>query len=538
MSSDARSRLHPLSLPFAFLGHLRSFAVPVFALLVLSRKNDWELWGLFALVPLMIFETWHYFTLRYWITGEELIVKQGVLFREERHVPLERIQAIDSTQNVLQRLFGVVEVRVETAGSNKPEAHLKVLSLAARDRLRRDVQSGRAALAQPGVEGEAEVVEAAAPESDEPGELLQRVTAGELMILGLNPWRGIAILAIGFGLAEQFQLFEGEALDTLLDTLSGTYDDVRSGGFWVELAVEAALVIGLVGLTVMLSVASVFVTLFGFSLRRRGDEFVTECGLFTRHSTTIKKPRVQFLSVQRPLFLRVFDRALVMVRTAGSRAEGNHGASTRKWLTPVVPIERVEGLVRAFLPDFDSRAVEWQGLSGRARRRMLVASVRVVTFFHLPFALWELTQPFVPYTFLLLVGPALWMGLAQHRRFAWSLTEDALLVRDGVVQHRLAIVPLHRIQSLRVSASPFDRWHRQRRLRVNTAGSGFVHLAEIPYLEAEVAAELQRTLAAIAEARVDAPGPAPQAASDSGRNRALDSAARNTGAGSPFTDLP
>ena len=139
MSSEERSRLHPASVLFLFLGHARGFLLPVIAIIVFSETPDWEIWGLLILIPITLFEVWHYFTLRYWITGDDLIVKQGIIIREERHIPLERIQAIDSTQNLLQRIFGVVEVRVETAGSNKPEAHLRVLSLEARDRLRKQV---------------------------------------------------------------------------------------------------------------------------------------------------------------------------------------------------------------------------------------------------------------------------------------------------------------------------------------------------------------------------------------------------------------
>ncbi len=142
MSSEIRSRLHPLSLPFSLLSHLRGFLVPIVLIVAFSEELDWEAWTILLLVPVMLFEAWHYWSLRYWLTADELIVTEGVLFREERHIPLARIQTVDSTQNLAQRWCGVVEVRVETAGSSKPEAHLKVLSVAARDQLRHEIFAG------------------------------------------------------------------------------------------------------------------------------------------------------------------------------------------------------------------------------------------------------------------------------------------------------------------------------------------------------------------------------------------------------------
>jgi len=535
MSSDERTRLHPASLVFRFLGHARGFAVPLIVLLVFSKGENWELYGLFALVPLMLFEAWHYFTLRYWITGAHLIVKQGVVFREEVQVPLERIQAIDSTQNFLQRIFGVVEVRVETAGGGKPEAHLRVLSVAARDRLRRDVVQGQASLegaaraleapsrsadAAQALDGTAEPEASSAPPPraglsiDDEGEELLRVSPFELVVLGLNPWRGLAIMGVGFALAQQFNLLDAGVIGQAWDFLTLAADEIQERGFWHALLVEAAAVLTFIALVLGLSIGSVYLALYGFSLRRRGDEFVTECGLLTRHATTIKQQRVQFLSVQRPLFLRLFERSLVMVRTAGGQAAGDNAGSTRKWLTPVILEERVEGLVRAFLPRFALEGVDWHGLSRRAWLRMLVRAAMVAAVLHVPLVLWEPTRPFAPFTYMAL---ALAFGLnahLQHGRIAWARTEDAFLVRDGVVQQRLAIVPLHRIQSVSAVSNPFDRRHKMKRLAVDTAGSGMAHRAEVPYLQAEVADALVRDLCAAAEANLQDPqtmGPGVQA---------------------------
>ena len=56
-----------------------------------------------------LFRYWSY---RYRLDHDELVVRQGVLFRNERHIPYARVQNIDLVQNPLHRLFGVAEVRL------------------------------------------------------------------------------------------------------------------------------------------------------------------------------------------------------------------------------------------------------------------------------------------------------------------------------------------------------------------------------------------------------------------------------------------
>ncbi len=50
------------------------------------------------------------------------MIRSGLIFRNERHVPFSRIQNVDAIQNVFHRLFGVAEVRVETGGGKEEEA--------------------------------------------------------------------------------------------------------------------------------------------------------------------------------------------------------------------------------------------------------------------------------------------------------------------------------------------------------------------------------------------------------------------------------
>ena len=68
----------------------------------------------------------------YSVAGEALHFRRGVISPDETSVPLGRIQALDSNQGPVQRLFGVQELHVQTAGGgSEGEIVLRAVSAAA-----------------------------------------------------------------------------------------------------------------------------------------------------------------------------------------------------------------------------------------------------------------------------------------------------------------------------------------------------------------------------------------------------------------------
>lgn len=91
--------------------------------------------GLAVIVPaaaLYGFLTW-WFT-HFAVTGAELRIRTGLLFRRTAHIRLERIQAVDVTQPLLARVAGVAKLRLDVIGTDKKdelaylgEAHARAL---------------------------------------------------------------------------------------------------------------------------------------------------------------------------------------------------------------------------------------------------------------------------------------------------------------------------------------------------------------------------------------------------------------------------
>src|SRR5207342_1316069 len=125
----ADRRLHPWSWVFVLLQQMKQYVIPLVAAFFFGGDRN-ELWPLIGVGVLALVSVWRHFTYRYGFSDEALIVRSGVLERSVRVIPFARIHNVALQQSLLHRMFGVAEVRLESAGGQKPEAEMRVLKLA------------------------------------------------------------------------------------------------------------------------------------------------------------------------------------------------------------------------------------------------------------------------------------------------------------------------------------------------------------------------------------------------------------------------
>src|ERR671920_229592 len=142
-------RLHPVGMMLAALGTIRRWigaaAFPGIAALINGQFGMRTLFLVLLIAALIsaFSAVWGVLSWRattYRVSGGAFHLKQGVLQKSERSLPLERIQSVDTVQDVVQRVFGVVGVRIEAAGGGgEPEISLSTLSRPAAIALREEL---------------------------------------------------------------------------------------------------------------------------------------------------------------------------------------------------------------------------------------------------------------------------------------------------------------------------------------------------------------------------------------------------------------
>lgn len=483
LGAGAERRLHPLSWIFVLLGQLKGFAVPLVALLVFGRDQDrWQWWGLVAVGLLTLAAVVRYYTYRFRIDADELVIRSGLLQRTVRHMPLAQIQAVTLHRNLLHRIADVAEVRLESAaGGDDPEARMQVLSMADANALERLVERHRGTPAQAGAVAAAST-EAVAPAATDMPRVLLRLSPLEVIKLGLASNRGTVLLLAGGAVLAN--VAGGSLPDRFGHWLRQAMTWLESPDLsillWVVLAVAALLAV--VVAERVLAVGLALLRNFDFTLEKAGIRLSVERGLLTRVRASAPLPRIQHWTLRQGVVLRWFDRRGLSVETAAQQRERDQ--QTLSDLAPIAPPALLESLLRECLPDWPE-ALEFHPLHPRAWRRICIAPC-VLTL--LACALLVAVSGLGG--LLLLALLPCWIALARRQAAAsgYASTDTLLFWRSGWLDRRVSFARIDKLQGLRWVQSPFDRRHGMASLRADTAGAQplghRLHLVYLPEAEA------------------------------------------------------
>ena len=402
---------------------LRTVALFLLAVIVVAALA--ALWG---------FLSWRATT--YVVTGNSFRLKRGVFQKSERTIPLDHVQSVDTVQGVIQRAFGVYEVRIETAGggASEPDASLSALDAAAAQSLRREIEGSQR-----------ERVE----ESGGPA-VLRRLSTGDLLIAGATSGQiGVAfsLLAVGSQFFDDF--LSDEFVRRLIETLAPNW-------------LMVLLIFVPVGLLLawFLAIAGTVLAYADFTLSREGDFLYIKRGLLERREATIPLSRIQAIRVTEGVLRQPFGLAAVRVESAGYGEDA--GVSTM--LFPLLPHDEVQEFLAAATLEF-AVSPALQKLPRRALRRyiframvgyLLLALIVAVAWF-------VVFGSFLGLIAFLLVPPSALYGWLSYKDSGWAFEEDRLVVRYRSLGRKTAIAPRRRLQLREVARSPF-----QRRVRLAT----------------------------------------------------------------------
>ena len=256
---------------------------------------DAVLLGVFLVLPVWRTVV-HWLTLRYRVEQGRLEIRTGVLNRQTRTIPPDRIQNVESVRNVFHRMSGLVEVRVETASGGDIEGQLSALSEADADALKTALDQARARYSAP-----------AADERENTPPLLTNGVS-DLLRYGLSSAQfGLVIVGAGvvyeLVLSDPLQAQEGAAVL-----------GVMGGG---------AAVVGLMTGAWLLGAGRALMRHWDFRLTAVGNRLIAEEGLLTRRTVELTVRKIQLVTYREPLIRRWLGFGSLRVETAGRQDRRN-----------------------------------------------------------------------------------------------------------------------------------------------------------------------------------------------------------------------
>ncbi|MEC8380672.1 MAG: PH domain-containing protein [Myxococcota bacterium] len=389
----------------------------------------------------------HFLTLRYRIHESQLEVKEGLVFQKFRSLSPNRIQNTEVVQNPLHKLMGLVELRIETAGSSSDG----LISAITRD-------TADALISELQVLSKADTTETDEPTKDAPvtkpdfeSGLLEAVLFG----LSKRTAGTIAVLSIvGMELLSVLEPQDAQEVTRALDwtTTIGLFL-IAFGGSWLWSAGRAVLNYGV------------------FRIYLKATSLKSEEGLLTRRKIEIPRSKIQLLTFSQPLMRRLMGYGSLYIETAAlGMADGEVRAS--EVVVPMLEIGQFPQFTQKVTPYLDVKmeAVELKPAHPRAFYRMAIGGMMRSAAIA-GFLLWYLNPSPVAWLTLLLIPLAIVSAYLDWSRQGWLITPKTIMARWGFFSRSTILLARDKIQSVHLTQTPIMRWHGLGRIVISVANS-------------------------------------------------------------------
>ncbi|MGM8212459.1 PH domain-containing protein [Virgibacillus sp. W0430] len=378
-------RLHPIAIIFNFILFFRH-TVFMFIAGYLALKEHFSIYiVLIASAVILLFIigsvlSWWRFTYR--VESDEIRIEYGVFIRKKRYISKNRIQSIDLTANVLHRIFKLVKVQIETAGSGEgAEASLSAVRLREGERIRSALKSYNS-------------TDQAAEEAIKQDHPSKKITFKRLFIAGTTSGSVGVILAIAAFGSQELDAFIPETL----------FEDTVSWVIGLSIVFIVALIVCVLLLLWLLGIAGTIIKYGNFTVTKSANELFITRGLLEKKQLTIPLKRIQAVGIKQNLIRQPFGFVTLFAVVAGGSVDKGEDFPI---LFPLMRESEVEGFLQTYLPSYANLSTSLIPLPKRALKFYLLRAailpiilIAGVAYF-IPTLIWI---PIVVFIFSLILG--------------------------------------------------------------------------------------------------------------------------------------
>lgn len=450
MMSKEINRLHPISAIITSAKALKSLIFPLVVIIFSNgfhfsfnfhSDNFWRttflfgIWGVGALLALVSgIVKWRTFV--YWFEDGELRVKYGLFVKKKRYIPFDRIQSLNYNEGIFHRLFGLVKVQVETAGSKdrKPEVELTAIRKAAADVIEQEMRRAKNQVTEPMNDEQSEIEEVSVP-------TIYHMSIRDLFILAITSG-GIGVVLSGIAaIVSQFSdIIPYEEIFNELAVFA------KFGALLVALAVIVSLIVAW-----FVSFVITLINYYEYTVRIEDEKLIITKGLIEKKRITLPLNRIQAIRIVENPVRQLFGFATVVVESAG----GNGGEGNDKKITLFPLIQKQECLetLEQLFPDINWRP-ELINSPKRARPFFyridfvwLIPIIGACSYFFYPYGLLSLL--FIPLTIVI--------GIWQHKTAGYMIDGKQLTMKYRVFSRITLFMEKKRIQSIGTTQTYFQK---------------------------------------------------------------------------------
>lgn len=444
-------RLHPMAIFLNALEILKGALFPFLAFILLngSENESWYLdfiWIGVYILGSSLYGLIKWFTFTYHVEDDEILIKSGIFVKQKRYIRFERIQSIDASEGIFQRLFSLVKVTIDTAGTSSGKAEVVLTAVT-----KEEAQTFQTLLYKSkNIPAEEEQVGDCNEETfhiksnkKDDGKTVFNMSFKEIFLMALTSG-SVGVVASG-GLAIISQLSEYIELDKV-------YSKVQA---LVALAsVLLIIFIIIVGLMIAYIIATIgiLVKYAYFTVKKTENDLVITRGLLERRQLTIPIDKLQAIRIVENIIRQPLGYATVYAETASGSLEDRE--NSKVMLFPLIKKSQLETILKLVTNDYTAedsiKPVPKKALIRYIFRQWIIwfpVIVILIYFF----------RPIGYLSFGLLLLGLIW-GYLLYREAGWNIAGNQVTLCYRYVSKHTYIVRMNKIQPLSIKQS----WSQRR----------------------------------------------------------------------------
>jgi len=429
--------------------------------------------GMVFLLFIIIAAVLRYWFFRFQISDDSVLIREGVIKKKQLDIKFDRIQGINTEQNIVYRYLDLVTVSFDTAGSSGDEGNLPAVPRQFAESLRKRI--GRLPAAT--TVADPQTISELAP--------LLALTWRDMIRIGLSDKRALFVLAL---LGPIFERLGDGADEVIASYIDSATQGAMQFGIVAGVLIVAAIGIGFVLALALISIAAAFLRYHNFKLFLDGSTLRSRGGLLTRHEVSMDLGKIQTLRLQQGIILRLFKRFRMSARQARSSQKND---SSKNFTIPVVTGELGTVLRKHFLKEEGRGLIQiptsdrFNAISRYSMRAPILINVLLPLL--VTAVAYSIEGDREVLLFLLWIPVSLLHIYTTWKHAGYLITDEGLVRRSGTIGYRTVALLYRKVQRVTVLQSRFQRRKNLATLRVYMA-SGSVR---IPYIEHDTAKQLR-----------------------------------------------
>ncbi|WP_179315413.1 PH domain-containing protein [Winogradskyella undariae] len=422
------------------------------------------------LITILVIAILKYLNFKFHLSEDDFHLASGIINRDNTIIPKSKIQNVYIKQNFLQQIINVVSVKIETAGDKKSEIEISALDKPTALLLKEKLFSKN-------------ILENEIKEPVNERDVFFSVSPKRLLLEGLsqNHFKSfLLITTFVFGLYSEFESYLKELkLDKQIDDFVNQEESTILN----LLITNAIIVITVVLISLLFSVIKTFIINFNLEVVEHQKTVEINKGLFNKVSLSLTPSRIQNLVVTTNRVKQYLGLHSLSVKQAMVDAK-----QQKNFNIVALEKEQLNYLIDKLLLNY----TEDQGeLAKPNRYYMRISALEILLFLiianGLSIAAFGLVMLWINTVFVPLA--VLYVYFAYKKAY-YRISDDFVTIGSGVIDTTTNILQIHKIQSVKIKQTIFQKPKSIASLVISTASKSVT----IPYISKQDAISIYNLL--------------------------------------------